>query len=302
MVCEVLVVGEAVVDLVRGGDGSTEEHPGGSAVNVAVALARLGRDVALATSFADDAHGRLVAAHLKDAGVQLATDPHAVDRTSTAAASLAEDGSASYEFDLAWRLNPVAATRPVPMLHVCSLGAVLAPGATAVLELASRLRSEAMVSYDLNARPEATGTGPAVVAAVERMVSVSDLVKASDEDLAALYPDRDLEDAARHLLSLGPSAVAVTLGDQGASWFGTAGRVDVGADPVAVVDTIGAGDTFAAAMLDGLLACGVSARDRAGLGGLGKEQVERLLGHAVRAAAVTVSRPGADPPYAAELA
>ncbi len=241
------MVGEAVVDIVRTDDGSVSEHPGGSAVNVAVALARLGREVALATSFADDANGRLVAAHLQAAGVGLANDPHALARTSTAMASLAEDGSARYEFDLDWRLNPLPDRPPVAMLHVCSLGAVLAPGAATTWELASRLRGEALVSYDLNARPEATGAGPDVVTAVERMAAVSDLVKASDEDLAALYPDRDIDDAARWLRSLGPAAVAVTRGDQGASWFGDGGRIDVPADPVGVVDTIGAGDTFSAA-------------------------------------------------------
>ena len=297
-----LVVGEAVVDIVRAGDGSTGEHPGGSAVNVAVALARLGREVALATSFADDAHGRLLAAHLGTAGVELANDPHSVARTSTAAASLAEDGSARYEFDLEWRLSPVTGPAPVAMVHVCSLGAVLAPGAAATRELVSRLRAESLVSYDLNARPEATGAGPDVVTAVERMVAVSDLVKASDEDLGALYPELDLDAAARWLLSLGPAAVAVTRGDQGASWFGSGSRIDVPADPVGVVDTIGAGDTFAAALLDGLLERGVSVGDRGTLGELGEAVVAELLGHAVRAAAVTVSRAGANPPYRSELA
>src|SRR5687767_4681828 len=97
-----LVVGESLVDIVRGGDGSTVEFPGGSAANVAVALARLGRRVGFATSWGEDVRGRTLAERLRRDGVELATDPHAVGHTSTAVATIGSDGAASYEFDLAW--------------------------------------------------------------------------------------------------------------------------------------------------------------------------------------------------------
>ena len=294
MTDDVLVMGESLVDVVRAADGSVNEHVGGSAANVAVALARLGRPVRFATSFADDAHGRMVAGHLDRAGVRLANEPHSIARTSTAVATLDADGAAHYEFDLEWLLDPPTVQAAPAVVHVCSLGAVLSPGSDVVHAAVSRLRGSALISYDINARPVITGTGPDLLERVERMVASSALVKASDEDLAALYPTLDLADAAHGLLERGPSAVVVTRGEDGALWFSPAGRVEVSAMPVRVVDTIGAGDTFSAALVDGLLG-------RGDLASLDEASVREVLARAVRAAAVTVSRPGADPPYASEL-
>ena len=294
MTDDVLVMGESLVDVVRAADGSVNEHVGGSAANVAVALARLGRPVRFATSFADDAHGRMVAGHLDRAGVRLANEPHSIARTSTAVATLDADGAAHYEFDLEWLLDPPTVQAAPAVVHVCSLGAVLSPGSDVVHAAVSRLRGSALISYDINARPVITGTGPDLLERVERMVASSALVKASDEDLAALYPTLDLAGAAHGLLERGPSAVVVTRGEDGAVWFSGAGRVEVPAMPVRVVDTIGAGDTFSAALVDGLLGQG-------DLASLDEASVREVLARAVRAAAVTVSRPGADPPYASEL-
>jgi fructokinase len=291
----VLVLGESLVDIVRAPDGSVTEHVGGSAANVAVALARLGRDVRFATTFADDPRGRMVAAHLQDAQVRLANEPNSVARTSTAVATLGEDGSASYEFDLDWVLDPPTLETTPAGIHVCSLGAVLSPGAEVVNGVLSRFRGQTLVSYDINARPVITGTGPELVERVERMVASSELVKASDEDLAALYPSLAVADAAHGLLECGPSAVVVTRGGAGAVWFSRSATVEVPSVPVQVADTIGAGDTFAAALVDGLI-------ERGDLTALDETAVREVLGRAGRAAAVTVSRPGADPPYAHELA
>ena len=295
---DVLVVGEALVDVVHAADGTVAERAGGSAANVAVALARLGRPVRFATSYADDGYGAVLADHLATAGVRLAADPRVVARSSSAVATIGPDGSASYEFDVDWRLGPVP-DEPVPdAVHVCSLGAVLAPGAEAVRELVARLRPRSTVTYDVNARPSITGTGPDVVATVEALVALADLVKVSDEDLEVLWPDLSVDDAAERLAALGPRAVVVTRGGAGATWVEVGRRVDVAARPVAVADTIGAGDTFAAALLDGLWSHGL-------LGGRlespAEAVVQELLAHAGRAAAVTVSRPGADPPYRHEL-
>lgn len=299
-----LVVGESLVDIVRSADGADLEYPGGSAANVAVALARLGRPVRFATSFADDDRGRLVRDHLEKAGVSLAVDPSSVVRTSTAMATLATDGSASYEFDLDWRLAATDGLEPAPKLvHTCSIGAVLQPGADDALELVTRLRPKATITYDVNARPAITGAGPETVAAVERVVAVSDIVKASDEDLAHLYPGQDLVDVVAGLRALGARAVVVTRGPDGAVWFGQRGAVEVGSVPVTVADTIGAGDTFSAAMIDALWTFDLLGAERRGaLGQIGPDVVRKLLAHAAKAAAVTVSRPGADPPYHSELA
>ena len=300
---DALVVGESLIDIVRRADGTAAEHAGGSAANVAVALARLDRPVRLLTAWADDHHGRLLERHLAGAGVELATDPRVLDRTATATAELGADGSATYRFDLDWRIGAAPADPSPLAVHTCSLGAILAPGAEQVLALVRRLRDTATISYDINARPAITGTGPEVVALVERMVAVSDLVKASDEDLQQLYPRLSPAEAAAALRALGPIAVVVTSGTRGATWFGAGDPVSVGSAPARVVDTIGAGDTFGAAVLDALWARGrLGAAARPGLRELSPEEIAGVLAHAARAAAVTVSRPGADPPYRTELA
>ncbi|GAA5144344.1 carbohydrate kinase [Nocardioides marinquilinus] len=287
-----LVVGESLVDVVLGRDGGRTERPGGSAANVAVALARLGRRVRFVTSWADDERGRLLAQHLADAGVELATDPLVLERTSSAVATIGPDGSASYDFDLDWRIGPADLADgpdggPPAFLHVCSLGAVLEPGADDVVALLDRVDPAATtVTYDVNARPAITGTGPETVGRVEAVARRAAVVKASDEDLAALYPTLGLAEAAAHLRALGPRAVVVTRGEDGATWYGDGDPVTASARPTTVVDTIGAGDTFSAGVIDALW----DGLDPAA-----------ATAYAARAAAVTVSRPGADPPTRAEL-
>jgi fructokinase len=293
----VLVVGESLIDIVRRPDGTTVEHAGGSAANVAVALARLGRPVQFLTAYGDDERGGVLARHLNQSAVGLVGDPHSLDRTATALATVAGDGSATYSFDIEWRLNPLPDISPVAV-HACSIGAVLEPGASDVRRLLEELRPNATISYDVNARPAVTGAGPEVVCAVEDVVALADLVKASDEDLDTLYPGEPVEQAVERLHALGPSDVVVTRGRHGAAWYGADGRVDVHAADTDVADTIGAGDTFGAAILDALWDLNAL---RGRLTGLGADEIGFIIRHAARAAAITVSRPGADPPYRHEL-
>ena len=293
----VLVVGEALIDIVQRPDGTTVEHAGGSAANVAVALARLGRPVQLLTAYGDDDHGTVLARHLNQSAVGLVGDPHSLDRTATARVALGDDGSATYTFDIEWRLNPLPDVTP-PAVHACSIGAVLEPGAADVRRLLEALRRQATISYDINARPAVTGVGPDVVRAIEEVVALADLVKASDEDIHTLYPGETIEQVVERFLGAGPSAVVVTRGPRGATWFGSGDRVDATAVEAEVADTIGAGDTFGAAVLDALW-------DLDALGGrltgLGRDEIEFVLRHAAAAAAITVSRPGSDPPYRHEM-
>ncbi|MFS3130037.1 PfkB family carbohydrate kinase [Nocardioides sp. Bht2] len=298
-----LVVGESVLDVVHGVGVETLSHPGGSAVNTAVALARLGRTVRLATCFADDDGGRLIAAHLAAAGVEPVGDPHVVAATARAEATIDSSGAAHYEITVDWQLPALGLERP-RILHITSFAPLLAPGADQVVALVERLRDNCMVSYDVNLRPAVTGTGPHLMAAVQRMASQAHLVKASDEDLAVLWPALTPSEGAGQLLAFGAQAVVVTRGAAGASWH--ARRRDgmasggVRCVPVEVADTIGAGDTFAAALLDRLWPLvGEPGADL--LAELAADQWSDALNYAARAAAVTVSRPGADPPHAAEL-
>ena len=293
----VLVVGESLVDIIARPHGTAGKRAGGSAANVAVALARLGRPVQFLTALGDDAHGAVLAYLLKQSGVGIVGDPHTLTRTATATATIGTDGNASYVFDIEWRLGALPDISPTAM-HTCSIGVVLEPGAAQVKSLLKQLRPDATISYDINARPALTGAGPRLVRAVEEIAALADLVKASDEDLESLYPGRSPEASATHLLGFGPSAVIITRGGQGATWIADGFRVDVPASHVHVADTIGAGDTFGAATIDALW-------DFNALGGrlptLDSPQIDSVLRHAVRAAAVTISRSGADPPYKQEL-
>ena len=299
-----LVVGEALVDVVRSTDETTTAYPGGSAANVAVALARLDRPAWFSTCFADDDYGRLIADQLDRAGVRLASDPSAVERTSTAVATIGPDGAASYVFDFDWRLSPLMLDDGVVpvVVHTSSLGAVVLPGADEVVAVVERLRGSATISYDVNARPVVTGAGPEIIDRVERLTSLTDVVKASDEDLEALWPGRSLAESARHLLSLGPAVVVVTRGDEGAFWVSRTAEGAVASVSVVVADTIGAGDTFGAALIDGLWQRDLlGAGRREALVALDADTWSEVLTWAATVASVTVSRPGADPPYRHEL-
>jgi fructokinase len=298
----ILVIGESLVDIVKKADGSIEEYGGGSPANVAVALARLGVRVELTTAYAHDRLGLLLDRHLAQAGVALAGEPYVLDRTSSAIATIDREGAASYTFDIAGDLARPRPSAPPLLVHFGSLAAVLEPGSSTIAASIERLSNTATVTYDINARPAATGVGPALVAKVESLAAASDVVKASDEDLEALYPGRDVATSVERLLGLGAGAVVVTWGRRGATCHTAAGQIVSAAETVSVIDTIGAGDSFCAAMLDGLRMCGVlGAEHRNELRALPLHTWSDVLARAGRAAAITVSRPGANPPSTAEL-
>ncbi|MFD8009138.1 carbohydrate kinase [Streptomyces sp. NPDC058955] len=293
-----LVIGECVADIVREPGAADVVHPGGSPANVAYGLARLGRDTTLLTQLADDDAGRLIAGHLAGAGVRVAVGG-APARTPAAVVTLDGRGQAAYAFDIAWTLTadePPTTDGPVRHVHLGSIAAVTAPGAATVLALTGRLRPTATVSYDPNVRPALMGEHGAAVDRVERCVALADLVKASDEDLAWLYPGEAPEAVAARWLALGPAVVLVTRGGAGSLAVTRGHTVAAAAPPVTVVDTVGAGDSFMAAVLDAL-----AGRDRTGLAALGADDLAGLLARAGAAAAVTVSRAGARPPDRAEL-
>ncbi|MFI0986139.1 carbohydrate kinase [Streptomyces exfoliatus] len=301
-----LVIGECVADIVRApaGSGAPDRvHPGGSPANVAYGLGRLGRDVTLLTQLAEDPTGRLIADHLKGAGVRVEIGGVPA-RTPSAVVGLDAQGQAAYTFDITWTLE----AGPAPLdpgftpgitpahVHIGSIAAVTEPGSTAVLAVTERLRAGATVSYDPNVRPDLMGDHTDAVRRVERCVALADLVKASDEDLAWLYPGEGPHTVAARWLALGPAVVLVTRGAAGSLALTRRETVTADAPRVSVVDTVGAGDSFMSAVLDTL-----AGQDRAALGGLGAADLAGLLRRAGAAAAVTVSRAGAQPPDRAEL-
>lgn len=298
----VLVVGEALVDVVPDADGNPRDLPGGSPANVAITLGRLGRDVRLVTVLGDDARGELVLRWLEASRVQVLAQRPATGRTSSAVVTLDASGAASYQFDLAWDLGEVP-QEDCDVLHVGSIATVLAPGADVVLDAVRAHHGRALVSLDPNARPALTPDRAAAVARVEELVDLSGIVKVSDEDLEWLFPEHDPVVTATRWATRGPGLVIVTRGGDGAVAVRHDGtRLEVPGVPVAVADTVGAGDTFSGVLIDALLALGIRGADGVeALRALTDRDVLSVVTTAAIGAAITVSRPGADPPHRAEL-
>lgn len=297
---DVLVVGEALVDIVHRADGSIDESPGGSPANVALALGRLERRPRLLTSIGDDRRGQTVRRWLETSGVLV--QGGTATRTSTAVAHLDALGAAGYEFDIDWRIEADGIER-ADALHLGSIAATLEPGASAVVELLDRHRGRALISYDPNIRPSLIDDPESVRRQALSLIERADVIKASDEDVAWLHPSADIADVARRWSRSGPALVVVTLGSGGCLAVAQGFDVRVPAVIVDVVDTVGAGDTFMAALIDGLLTQGAyGARAREVLEALGEARLASLLRRSALAASVTVSRPGADPPTQDELA
>ena len=295
----ILVIGEALVDVFSRADGGVDEAPGGSPANVALALGRLGHSPRLLTRLADDERGRSVRAWLEASGVDVTAV--AAPRTSTATARLDAAGAATYEFDLEWDLAGAEAAS-AGIVHTGSIAALMQPGATDVARILDELHESALVTYDPNIRPALLSDASVVREQVEALVAKADLVKASDEDLLWMYPGQVPLDVARSWLSTGPAVVVVTVGEGGAIAVSRSGMIVVEAQRVHVVDTVGAGDTFMGAIIDGLVREGYrDAATRTRLRDITAEQLRTILRFAALAAAVTVSRPGADPPRRDEL-
>lgn len=299
----VLVIGEALIDIVIPHSGEAVEHVGGSPANVAIGLARLGHDTQLATHIGTDDLGRRIAALLVSERVALAPGSDRAERTPTAAAQLDADGAASYRFDLDWQLDPGLAV-PAGHVHTGSIAATLKPGGAAVAAVVARARDLATISYDPNARPSIMGGADQVLAEIEALVAQADVVKASDEDIAWLYPGRSLEEVLAGWAELGPRLCAVTRGGQGALVLVRGEFHALPAPSTSVVDTVGAGDSFMSGLLSGLLDAGLlggaAARDR--LAAAGWDEVEPAVRRALACAAITVSRAGSNPPTRDELA
>lgn len=299
----ILTVGEALTDIVIRPGAAPHEYPGGSPMNVAVALGRLGHASHLLTHLAADERGEAIRTHVHASGAKLTPgSARARGATSTAEATIGADGAAQYVFSIDWDPDPAFLPEVIDVVHTSSIGATLAPGATTVREVVERYRSTALISYDPNARPTLMGSPDQVRGTIEQNIALADVVKASDEDLEWLYEGRDIDEVAESFLDTGVLLSVITRGADGATAFSPAGRVDVPGLPVKVADTVGAGDTFSAGLIDALAERRlVGWRGRDALERIRDYEVRAILEHAARLAAVTVSRPGANPPWAHEV-
>ncbi len=301
----VVVVGELLVDIVSHPDGRTAEHVGGSPANVAVGLARLGHDTHLATLVGTDERGARCEAHVASGGVRLLPGSvSAKHPTSTALATLDAHGAATYVFDLHWDLPPVALPEGTGHLHIGSIGTTLEPGRDEVTAAVQHVREHGTVSYDPNVRPTIMGAVEPVRARVEELVARSDVVKCSEDDVDWLYPGESAAEVMERWGRLGATLVVVTLGGAGVTWRLPTGEVRRAEARVErVVDTVGAGDSFMAGLVSGLIDAGL-------LGGAGASgrlaaatayDVEPAVDRALATSGVTVGRAGAYAPTREEI-
>ena len=296
----VLVVGEALIDIVRHPDRVAEERPGGSPANVALSLARLGQASHLLTRVGSDLRGQLIIDHLVSSGVTVLPQSITQQTTSTATATIGPDGDASYTFDLQWYLPDTPHLGAHAAIHTGSIAAFLAPGGDQVIALLERARARADlgVTFDPNIRPILLGSPADARTRVERLVALCDVVKVSDEDLGWLAADGDSGDLANSWLNHGPGLVVVTHGGRGATALFHGGSTSVPAPRVVVADTIGAGDSFMGALIDHLLRHGLLGPEtRPHLDNISEQEARAAIVFSVGAAASTCTRPGADPPY-----
>jgi fructokinase len=297
-----LVIGEALVDIVMDGQGESAEHVGGSPANVAVGLARLDHAVDFACSLGHDERGDRIAAHLGRHGVHVLPESFGDDPTSTALATLDRAGSATYVFDLHWALPRISLPEGTGHVHTGSIGAVLQPGAATVTATLQDVRERGTVSYDPNIRPGIMGDLAAVRERVEELVALSDVVKSSADDVALLYAGASVDEVMSRWLRLGASLTVVTLGAGGVV-YRVASDEHSRHEPTRaerVVDTVGAGDSFMAGLVSGLAVAGLlgdpTARER--LGRVTLDDVQPAIERGLATSGVTVGKAG---PYAPSL-
>jgi fructokinase len=299
----IVVAGEALIDLVPQGAGALASllpRLGGGPYNTAVALGRLGSPTAFCSRVSRDAFGEALLGGLRDAGVDVSAVQRGAEPTTLAVATIGTDGSAAYSFYVegtADRLFSAPDRLPDAVRAVsfgtCSL--VLEPGASAYEELMRIATAQGVfTALDPNVRAGLISDPDAYRARFKSWLPSVSLLKLSEDDA------RWLGGTPREWLAAGPSAVVITQGGDGLTAFTRDGSVhSVPGEPVDVVDTIGAGDTVNAALLHGLAAR--NALSPTATEELGPQDWTELLRFAARAAAVTCSRAGAEPPYASEL-
>ena len=300
----VTVVGEALIDIVVPVSGQPSEHVGGSPANVAIGLSRLGHPTRLATHIGTDARGRRIADLMAAEAVELTAGSTDAERTPTATANLDGAGVATYQFDLEWTLDPTTVDlADGGHLHTGSIAATLSPGGDAVLEIVQRAREHATISYDPNARPTLMGSPDEARPIIERLIRLSDVVKASEEDVAWLYGGAPVTHVLAEWAAMGPAICAVTQGGDEVVILAAGELQHFPTLPTKVADTVGAGDSFMAGLISGLLDAGLlggpEARER--LRFADWPVLEAAVSRALACAAITVSRVGANPPTRTEL-
>jgi len=297
---DVWVVGEVLIDLIPDGV-ERKAVVGGGPANTAKALAKLG----IATQFIDgistDMYGQMALKQLHQDGVLLDYVKFSDKPTCLAIVSLNNQGGATYEFLIEgtatfdytpdWLPEPL--TLKPSLLHIGTLVTAIEPAASVLHKWVSAFKAVAPIVFDPNIRPAVMADRNEYVRQVERWIGISSAVKVSDDDIYWLYPDKSIDDVANTWLSMGPELVVITFGDKGLAGYRKGEKVSVDAKKVVVADTVGAGDTVGAILVEAIV--------EEGLANLTGQLLIAKLDRAAKAAAITVSRTGALPPGRDEI-
>jgi fructokinase len=304
------VIGEALIDLVDPGNGNAcAAHPGGSPLNVAIGLARLGQPVAFVGRFSRDPFGTVLRNHAARSGVDLTLAVEGAEPSTIALLDI-KDGIARYQFsvdgtvDFQWSDSELAHLPPsIGWVHFGSLASWLPPGDEVIARRIEELRAtgDVVVSYDPNVRPNLQPDAAIARDQAEQSLRHAHVVKASLEDLQWLYPGEAVAKVAQRWLTAGPQIVIVTRGGDGAVAFtADAGVVERPVYPAPAIDTVGAGDAFTSGLLDAVARRALTSVAR--LSDLHRpETLAAVIDDAALVAGLTTTRPGADPPRRAEV-
>jgi fructokinase len=293
------VCGEVLVDLLPSSDsGERVAVIGGGPANTAKALARLGHQVEFIDGISTDHNGKSAQEELRKDGVGLSLSKIGDKPTCQAIISLDENGSARYEFLIEETATFDFSRSWLPegfpsVLHIGTLATVIQPGASELFEWAKKISERVPIVFDPNVRPAVLSESAEYRRVVEKWVGISSVVKVSEDDIAWLYPARSEEDVAREWLAFGAELVVVTRGADGIVGITKSDVISVPGVAVSVIDTVGAGDTVGAIIVEGVYKYGVS--------GLKGDVLKSVLQRAAKAASVTVGRRGAQPPFLHEI-
>jgi len=302
--------GDALIDFVptKNADGREAVMPavGGSCLNVAIGIARLGAPTGFVGGISTDMFGRMIADHAAASNVELGFATRSDHQTTLAFVRIVagESHYAFYDADTATR-NWTFRRGSIPFdtveaVHVGSTTLVNDQGAAETKALIADAQASSTISFDPNCRPNLVKDRPAYLARMTEFARAADLVKMSDVDFAYLFGEEPYQQRANALLGQGTRLVIITRGSNGAiAWHAKAGQIAVEAPRVTVADTIGAGDSFHAALLFALHKQGRLARPQ--LKDIGAEELRRALSFAANCAGLTCTRPGADPPWSHEI-
>ena len=297
---QVWVCGEVVIDLIP--DGTERKAVvGGGPANTAKALSKLGITTQFIDGISTDKYGQMALSELEKDGVLLDFVKFSDKPTCLAIVSLNLKGGATYEFviddtatfDFSHSWLPDALNKKPSLLHIGTLVTAIEPAASVLFEWAKKVAVVAPIVFDPNIRPAVMSDRNAYVKQVERWVSISNAVKVSDDDIYWLYPGEDLDKVTKRWLGMGPELIVVTFGDKGLAGYRDNSKISVDAKKVVVADTVGAGDTVGAILVEAII--------EDGLDKLTNERLTLMLDRAARAAAITVSRSGALPPGRDEI-